>query len=326
MDSASPQLEDGFTRIANSLYEALCQFSGPSSVLRITMAVIRETYGYNRKTSRIPTHRLSAITGWSGRRVRQVLEEAVAWGMVVTEGKEIGPQKDFTRWGKPEGRTSAFRKATLPLWRPEAEGYPSENGKATLPMCKDDEHAEPEGYPSEKSEGYPSPNIKDKKDKRQQPPKRPDQIIAERIWSAYGLEPPVAAGVFAAVNQWIAIDQNEPPLKQYVQWLEEKQPRLPEKANAERSIPTKTRTAQRQPWDWGWRKQSGANGPSVERLRGWPARLVGEDLLFKPTAEELRAMVESPDFGKFQLDRYMAALTVDRIREAREEWVKEQSQ
>ena len=73
---------------------------------------------------------------------------------------------------------------------------------------------------------------------------------------------------------------------------------------------------------WEWRKQSGGTGPErFGSFAGWPARLVSEDLLFKPTAAELRAMIESPDWSKFpSLDRYMAAPVVDRIREARQEW------
>lgn len=133
MESASPQLEHGFTRIANELLEALAALRCPASVFRITLAVIRETYGYNRKTAPVSREHMSEVIGWGETRVKQAVAEAVAWGVLARQGRELGLQKDYSRWGKPEGRTAGFRKDALPAL---LEGRPTRNRKDALPVSE----------------------------------------------------------------------------------------------------------------------------------------------------------------------------------------------
>ena len=46
---ASPQVENGYTRIANELLEAICNKITNSTWIRILLWTIRLTYGFNRK-------------------------------------------------------------------------------------------------------------------------------------------------------------------------------------------------------------------------------------------------------------------------------------
>ncbi len=46
---ASPQVENGYTRIANELLEAICNKITNSTWIRILFWTIRLTYGFNRK-------------------------------------------------------------------------------------------------------------------------------------------------------------------------------------------------------------------------------------------------------------------------------------
>jgi phage replication O-like protein O len=46
---ASPQVENGYTRIANELIEAMCNKLTNSTWLRVLFWTIRLTYGFNRK-------------------------------------------------------------------------------------------------------------------------------------------------------------------------------------------------------------------------------------------------------------------------------------
>lgn len=53
---ASPQVEEGFTRIANELLEALMRYKFPPKATvpqRICLFIIRKTYGYHKKMDRI---------------------------------------------------------------------------------------------------------------------------------------------------------------------------------------------------------------------------------------------------------------------------------
>ena len=46
---ASPQIENGYTRIANELLEAICNKLTNSTWIRVLIWTIRLTYGFNRK-------------------------------------------------------------------------------------------------------------------------------------------------------------------------------------------------------------------------------------------------------------------------------------
>mgnify|MGYP000653876586 CR=1 FL=1 len=59
----NPQLEDGHTRIANELFEAILLFPFSSRQLKVVMAVIRKTYGFNKKQDRLALSTLSEMTG-----------------------------------------------------------------------------------------------------------------------------------------------------------------------------------------------------------------------------------------------------------------------
>lgn len=165
-DAASPQLEDGFTQLANELLEAMAKLRCPPSVIGALIAVVRETYGYNEKTAPCPRARVASHMGVSERRARQAVEEAIAWGLLIRDGRKLGVQKDYTRWRKPEGRTSGYEKD-------KPEGYPSANRKAGPPQKEEPRTSgcdqlfpdvDRRGTLPGKPEARPSQDVKDKKD------------------------------------------------------------------------------------------------------------------------------------------------------------------
>ncbi|MDA2916252.1 replication protein [Nitrospinae bacterium AH_259_B05_G02_I21] len=99
---ASPQLEDGFTRIADELLEALIatRLSGEES--RIVWAVIRKTYGFNKTMDRIPLSQFESVTGIPRKRCHRLLGQLVSKNVLLKggEGRRVtyGVQKDYTRW------------------------------------------------------------------------------------------------------------------------------------------------------------------------------------------------------------------------------------
>lgn len=59
----SPQLEDGYIKIANELWDALCRFRIPGEERQILDVIFRKTYGFNKKYDAIPLSQFEAATG-----------------------------------------------------------------------------------------------------------------------------------------------------------------------------------------------------------------------------------------------------------------------
>lgn len=66
--------DDGFTRTANAIQDQLCQLDISGSQFQILNAIIRSTYGYNKKQDRFTNTYLAELTGISEKSVRKALE------------------------------------------------------------------------------------------------------------------------------------------------------------------------------------------------------------------------------------------------------------
>jgi len=113
----SPQLENGYTRIANELLDAIIRARLSRRQYAVLLAVARKTYGYNRKTARISSSQLAAMTGLDRANVTRTVCALVRMGVLVRneipvsrdESKvlEMGPNKHYDQWRLPgsNGRT-----------------------------------------------------------------------------------------------------------------------------------------------------------------------------------------------------------------------------
>lgn len=108
----SPQLENGFLRIANELADALARVSLSSTESRIVWFVIRKTYGYrdangdSKKIDRISGSQFAGATGLTERSARRAIATLIRRQILFTEREGIhrvlyGLQKDYGRWDKP---------------------------------------------------------------------------------------------------------------------------------------------------------------------------------------------------------------------------------
>lgn len=96
-----PQVEDGYTRIANELLEAVTNSQTcPITLrqLRVVLAVIRKTYRFNKKTDRISDGQLAAETGLSRQNVNAAKRELLAMGVLFLDGHKIGVNKHHQEW------------------------------------------------------------------------------------------------------------------------------------------------------------------------------------------------------------------------------------
>jgi phage replication O-like protein O len=98
----NPQLENGHTRVANELLEAITVYPFTMAQLKVILAVIRNTYGWSRKTARLSYGRLSSMTVINKRHLKRVVEELVSDGILLKqkEGRlnVLGINKRYTGW------------------------------------------------------------------------------------------------------------------------------------------------------------------------------------------------------------------------------------
>lgn len=111
---ASPQLENGYTRIADELLEAfaLIQLSGHE--WSIIHAVVRKTYGFNKKEDWIAGSQLSELTGLNKQRVYEAKKKLSKKRILLANGKKVSLNKDYEQWIKSNGKTLLGNGKTLP--------------------------------------------------------------------------------------------------------------------------------------------------------------------------------------------------------------------
>jgi phage replication O-like protein O len=115
---ASPQTENGYTKIANELLDALCCLHISGNEWSYVHALIRKTYGYNKKEDWVTNTQIAALTGMNKVRVSEAKTKLLELQIVTENRNKISLQKDYTKWGKlrktvtkvTENRNSELRK------------------------------------------------------------------------------------------------------------------------------------------------------------------------------------------------------------------------
>ena len=80
-----PQLEDGYTRIANEILEAIARFPINATQFRILMVIWRYTYGFNRKSSELSQSFIAEATGLHKKQVQRELNELIKMNIIKVE-------------------------------------------------------------------------------------------------------------------------------------------------------------------------------------------------------------------------------------------------
>ena len=101
---ASPQLENGYTKIANELLEALCRLGLSGNEMRILLYIIRRTYGYNCKSAEISLSEISAAVGIRRVHIQRALKHLSIMNVIdIVVNGGIKPQtisivKNYDEW------------------------------------------------------------------------------------------------------------------------------------------------------------------------------------------------------------------------------------
>ncbi|HBX6146406.1 TPA: replication protein [Klebsiella pneumoniae] len=175
-------LDDGFTRIANELLEAVMHAGLSQHQLLVFMAVMRKTYGFNKKSDWVSNEQLSELTGILPHKCSAAKSVLVKRGILTQTGRVIGINKTVSEWSslpvKGTEKKTYLKKVTLP-----------ESGKKSLPESGN------AYYPNKVN--TKDKHTKDNKDNINNPPKSPRAVsfdalavqlpdwLSAEIWSSW---------------------------------------------------------------------------------------------------------------------------------------------
>lgn len=175
-------LDDGFTRIANELLEAVMHAGLSQHQLLVFMAVMRKTYGFNKKSDWVSNEQISVLTGILPHKCSAAKSVLVKRGILTQTGRVIGINKTVSEWSslpvKGTEKKPYLKKVTLP-----------ESGKKSLPESGN------AYYPNQVN--TKDKHTKDNKDNINNPPKSPRAVsfdasavqlpdwLSAEIWSSW---------------------------------------------------------------------------------------------------------------------------------------------
>ncbi|MDY0961765.1 replication protein [Massilia sp. CFBP9026] len=99
---STPQLEDGFVRIANELLEALLAARLTANQWKVVMTIIRKTYGYGKKEDDLSASQIASICAMNRTHVTEVLNQLARMNIINKRpgmhGSLVSIQKDSRTW------------------------------------------------------------------------------------------------------------------------------------------------------------------------------------------------------------------------------------
>lgn len=73
MSKENPQLEDGYTKISNDLLEGILKSDNTFLETKVVLAIIRQTYGWGKKSAAISISQFEKITGSDRRNIQKAV-------------------------------------------------------------------------------------------------------------------------------------------------------------------------------------------------------------------------------------------------------------
>ncbi|MBN2180140.1 MAG: replication protein [Deltaproteobacteria bacterium] len=100
--SGTPQLENGYMQIANEIGEAFYRLQLSGNQWRLLWVILRQTYGWKKKTDRISISSFQKKTGLDRRHIGRALKDLTKRRIIIKDDSTLiisyGLQKDYTKW------------------------------------------------------------------------------------------------------------------------------------------------------------------------------------------------------------------------------------
>ncbi len=113
----APQLEDGYVRIANELLDAIIASGFSGRQLKVLFAVLRKTYGFNKKADEIGLSQIRDMTGLARSHVSTSINELVDMNVIkLREGNNarvISVNKNYLEWVLPKREQGVTKTVTV---------------------------------------------------------------------------------------------------------------------------------------------------------------------------------------------------------------------
>ena len=110
---SSPQVENGYSRLANELFEALIRHKFNGTQYSIILATIRATYGYHQKSRTLGLAFFAKVTGRHKRQIGNELQTLIKRKVLLVEkehtfgrSRELKLNKDYEIWLSDKGGMS----------------------------------------------------------------------------------------------------------------------------------------------------------------------------------------------------------------------------
>ena len=115
-EMANPQVENGYTKIANEILDALIAYRLPGEQMQVLLCIIRASYGWNEKEAPITHQQISEQTGINrpnvARAIKGLLSKKIA-GCIKSDSKGCKVlifNKDHDEWVPNKKRDTSIKK------------------------------------------------------------------------------------------------------------------------------------------------------------------------------------------------------------------------
>lgn len=163
--------DDGYTRLANELYEELIGSNLTKNQAKVAHAYCRKTYGFNKKMDRIADTQIAQLTRLPRQKVNTAKKELISMRVLVEEGDLIGPNKNLHEWILPEVKKGPSCHHSSDRKCPHDSD--SHHGSDTVPTMVTKSVTTVVTGVSPKQGHTKDTNTKDNKDNSNKPPKSP---------------------------------------------------------------------------------------------------------------------------------------------------------
>jgi phage replication O-like protein O len=113
---ANPQTENGYTRIANDILDALCKIRISGEARQVLDTIIRKTYGFGKKEDAVALSQICQMTGLKKPIACRALNKLVEMNLITRRGNDVANiyafNKDFDSW-KPLSKKITLSKKII---------------------------------------------------------------------------------------------------------------------------------------------------------------------------------------------------------------------
>jgi phage replication O-like protein O len=136
--------DDGYCRVANQIMDMMCQADLSGAQYRVLNAIVRSTYGYNKKMDRVTNTYLAELTGLAERTIISALTALEQRNIIVLTKsglmKAVSINKTVSDWVLSTGKSERMAKGTAVVMKAKSDQMLRESDQM---LSQDGSNAQP---------------------------------------------------------------------------------------------------------------------------------------------------------------------------------------